>query len=77
MKKKTKLKIGFFLGMTISIVISVLLSVLFSMHYLSHLYGLTKMNAKSSIHISKRIDLIEKRVKDNHSKQDVLKPVSL
>ena len=77
MKKNVKLKIGFFLGMFISIVISVLLSVLFTMHYLSHIYALQNISARTSMHTNKRIDLLEKKVKDNQLKQEAVKPVSL
>ena len=77
MKKKTKLKIGFFLGMFISIVISVLISALFSMYYLSHLYKLSSINAKTSIHINKRIDMIDKKINDRYSNKEALKPASL
>ena len=77
MKKKTKFKIGFFLGMLTSIIISVLISTLFSMHYLSHLYRVASMNANTIMVINKRIDMINKKIKDNRSDKDKIKPVRL
>ncbi len=77
MKRNVKLRIGFFLGMLISIIISVLLSTLFSMHYLSHLYGLQRINARTFMNINKRIDVIDKRNKHSQLKREAIKPVSL
>ena len=75
MKKKTKLKLGVLFAMVASIIISSLLSILFSMHYMSHLYSIASMNAKTAMTINKRIDLIEQKAKPSGKKY--VKPVSL
>ena len=77
MKKKTKLKLGIFFAMIASIVISSMISILFSMHYMSHLYRISSMNAKSIINTNRSIEFLDKRVRDNQSEHKEIKPVVL
>ena len=77
MKKSIRLKLSFFFAIFASIIISVAISCLFNMHYMTHLYALQSINSDTFMKVSKRIDLVEQRAKDNQSEQKKIKPVSL
>ncbi len=76
--KNIKLNKRFYLlELAIAVTISLSIGCILGMKVFSHLYMLSGINSKSVMHINKRIDLLEKRVKDNQSKQKAVKPVSL
>ncbi len=72
-----KLKRFYLLELAIAVTISLGIGCIAGMKVFSHLYLLSGINSKSVMHINKRIDLLEKRVKDNQSNQKAVKPVSL
>ena len=75
MKKLKFFKFNIIVSIILSVVISIAISTWFSMHYMSHLYSLQSIDASSFMNVNKRIDLIDKKVKDRH--KDNIKPVSL
>ena len=73
--KNFKFKKVYLLELAIAITISLGIGSILGMKYFSHLYMLAGLNGKSIMHINKRIDLIDKKIKDRH--KDDIKPVSL
>ena len=67
-----------FFSILVSVAISVFLSTWFTMHYMTHIYTLQSIDAKTFMNVSKRIDLLEAEIKARHSLgKKPVKPVML
>ena len=78
--KNLKFKRVYLLELVIAVTISLGIGSILGMKVFSHLYTLSSIQARTDMHLSKRMNFLEKKIKaceDNYQRDKALKPVSL